>query len=338
MTKIHKLSLLQITGWLISFVLFTAYLRQRMLSYEWEYILGISISAFLSFAVIIYGYTYYLYPRFFSKARRLPFTLIVIGFFFVVVAARMILERKIVANLTEKGNFFYFGKAHFLYDVISVFIALMIAVMLKITLESLVEEKNREQLKRAQLETEMKLLKSQLQPHFIFNSLNNIYYEAYKEAPAVAVLIQKLSDLMRYMVSEASRDRVPVQTEIQFLHNYIHFENLRLRYEVPVVTRLRGDQRCLVPPLLVLTFIENAFKHGVDKTSNKNRIEIDLSCENGFFSYKVVNTLTGNDLEKNTGIGLKNLEERLKLLYGNQFELNFEKKSSEFHAYLKVPV
>src|ERR1700759_4059798 len=115
-------------------------------------------------------------------------------------------------------------------------------------------------------QAELNLLKSQVQPHFLFNTLNNIYYEAYREAPKTAKLIERLSDIMRYFVDESPKDEVSLATEIQFLENYIALEKIRIRHGIDLnfIQDCNKDQR--IPPMLLMTFVENIFKHGIDKS------------------------------------------------------------------------
>jgi len=188
-------------------------------------------------------------------------------------------------------------------------------------------------------QAELNLLKSQVQPHFLFNTLNNIYYEAYREAPRTAKLIERLSDIMRYFVDESPKDEVSVNTEIQFLENYIALEKIRIRHgiELNFVHECAPDLR--IPPMLLMTFVENIFKHGIDKSSSENKIEISLVQQKGSLIFKTKNLLhekPGND--EPYGFGIKNLRKRLQLLYGEKFELRIITADNFFTAFLKVPL
>src|SRR3569833_3148717 len=157
----------------------------------------------------------------------------------------------------------------------------------------------------------LNLLKSQVQPHFLFNTLNNIYYEAYREAPRTAGLIERLSDIMRYFVDESPKDEVSLQTEVQFIENYIALEKIRIRHdtEINFVKEYNPDAR--IPPMLLMTFVENIFKHGVDKSSRKNKIDLSLVHQNGYLLFLTNNRKVPKSQETSHGFGIENLRRRL---------------------------
>jgi LytS/YehU family sensor histidine kinase len=188
-------------------------------------------------------------------------------------------------------------------------------------------------------QAELNLLKSQVQPHFLFNTLNNIYYEAYLEAPRTAKLIERLSDIMRYFVDESPKDEVSLGTEIQFLENYIALEKIRIRHEVDLNFIKEVNTELRIPPMLLMTFVENIFKHGIDKSSSENKIEIALIQQNGDLLFKTKNRI--HDKAGSTepgGFGIENLKKRLTFLYQTRFELNIDTSDNYFTAYLKVPL
>jgi len=187
-------------------------------------------------------------------------------------------------------------------------------------------------------QAELNLLKSQVQPHFLFNTLNNIYYEAYREAPRTAGLIERLSDIMRYFVDESPKDEVSLQTEVQFIENYIALEKIRIRHntEINFVKEYNPDAR--IPPMLLMTFIENIFKHGIDKSSRKNKIDLSLVHQNGYLLFQTNNKKVPKTQETSHGFGIQNLRKRLDLLYGTAFELNVDCSGDQFTAFLKVPL
>jgi LytS/YehU family sensor histidine kinase len=188
-------------------------------------------------------------------------------------------------------------------------------------------------------QAELNLLKSQVQPHFLFNTLNNIYYEAYREAPYTAKLIERLSDIMRYFVDESPKDEVSLSTEIQFLENYIALEKIRIRHEISINFIHNFKDELRIPPMLLMTFVENIFKHGIDKSSSENKIELSLMQQGGYLVFQTQNTVheKAGSTEAN-GFGIMNLRKRLTLLYGAQFELNIDENNNCFIALLKVPI
>jgi len=188
-------------------------------------------------------------------------------------------------------------------------------------------------------QAELNLLKSQVQPHFLFNTLNNIYYEAYREAPRTAKLIERLSDIMRYFVDESPKDEVSLSTEIQFLENYIALEKIRIRHEIELDFIKDCNAEIRIPPMLLMTFVENIFKHGIDKSSSENKIEITLVQQDGYLLFQTKNRLhEKSGTNEPYGFGIKNLRKRLLLLYDERFELNVVTANNYFTAFLKVPL
>ena len=192
-----------------------------------------------------------------------------------------------------------------------------------------------QEVKQTQLNAEIKYLKYQVQPHFLFNTLNNIY-ALVDEAPNVAKQsIHTMSKMMRYVLHEASNHKVPIVKEIEFLERYIDLmqlrvpTNLTLEKNFPIV-----NQPIKIAPLILITFIENAFKHGIDAIK-KSYIKIDLEIEKNHIKYTVVNSYFP---EKGTitdsGIGLENLKKRLEILYPNQFNLAIKEENNAYIALL----
>jgi LytS/YehU family sensor histidine kinase len=192
-------------------------------------------------------------------------------------------------------------------------------------------------LQRSQFE--LKLLRAQVQPHFLFNTLNSMYYEAYMDSPRTALLIERLSDIMRYFVDQSSLETVPLATEVQFLDNYIALEKIRIRPEPEIEFEKQYDDGRPIPPMLLMTFVENIFKHGIDKISGINKIEISLVHQNGYLYFKTKNAINrhaGRTISD--GLGLKNLRKRLSILYDDHFELETVNDGQYFTASLKVPL
>ncbi len=171
------------------------------------------------------------------------------------------------------------------------FLTYLLSFIFRIALAYFSLKQQSEKILLQKSQAELNLLKSQVQPHFLFNTLNNIYYEAYREAPRTAKLIERLSDIMRYFVDESPKDEVSLSTEIQFLENYIVLEKIRIRHEIDLnfIQDCNPDLR--IPPMLLMTFVENIFKHGIDKSSNKNKIDMSLTQKDGYLLFETRNQI-----------------------------------------------
>ncbi len=204
---------------------------------------------------------------------------------------------------------------------------------IRITRDYYKNEKQKEEIEKEKLASEISLLKSQVNPHFLFNTLNGIYSIANKESKKTADAIVKLSDLMRYMLYEADKELVNLTKEISYIKNYIDLQKLRLFDNVKIKFEINGDfEKEMIEPMLLIPFIENAFKHGID---NEKRciIEINLKCERGRLEMKIANSIikAGENIDKiSSGIGLKNVKERLNLLYPNEHSLSISEKNNIF--------
>lgn len=190
---------------------------------------------------------------------------------------------------------------------------------------------------------DLQFLKSQINPHFLFNALNTLYGTALKEkSESTAEGIQKLGDMMRFMLHENHQDEISLGKEIEYLKNYLSLQKLRTQTSPEIIIEEHIDQQCSdqqIAPMLLIPFVENAFKHGIS-LQKKSWIRIKLQCNENHILFEVCNSIhidRENDPEKEkSGIGLQNVQERLKLLYEGKHELTFGARGNEFNARLSI--
>lgn len=332
-----QLLLLQIIGWTMAFVLFYVYLSTRLQSSL--YILAISLSSFASFMLIIYGYVYYLYPKFYHRLPKGVFVGYVTFYFSLVVAVRLGIEWVLIAPLASSSSIFNLGLTHLLYDIFSSFFALVIGILLVSVIDNVARQKREAELKRKQAEAELNQLKAQLQPHFLFNSFNNLYYDVYKTLPDVAKRIAMLSDIMRYFMEQSPKETVPLSTELDFIQNYIELERVRLPNPIVLDLEVKVPTGLTVPPMLLMPLVENLFKHGVDRVKENEQASLSLLHQGNQLVFTVINPLPNfKNKPLCTGLGLHNLRERLQLLYGNHFKLRAEAQQEKYVAQLSIPL
>jgi LytS/YehU family sensor histidine kinase len=177
-------------------------------------------------------------------------------------------------------------------------------------------------MENQKLGAELSLLKSQINPHFFFNTLNSIYSLAIIKSDRTPEAVLKLSELMRYIIYDTERKVVPLSKEVEYIANYIELQRLRLPDEVKVSLKTDlGESDAVIEPLLLLPFVENAFKHGVD-VEKGSRITIDIKLTGNRLSLHVENPLvedTGKIKDRHSGIGVNNTLKRLELLYHDNF-------------------
>lgn len=186
-------------------------------------------------------------------------------------------------------------------------------------------------------QAELSFFKAQINPHFLFNTLNNIYALAVSQSEHTAPSIMKLSRMMRYITEEAAEDFVPLEDEIICLENYIDLQRLRLNAKTKVEFNCEGEVRNItIAPLILMTFVENAFKYGVSNRF-ENRIEIRLNITDGRILFSCKNQIFETDLEtESTGIGISNTRKRLDFLYPDHYKLDIQKNEMQFIVALEL--
>lgn len=237
-------------------------------------------------------------------------------------------------NMNKRRNNRYFPGREAIF-------LLVLAVGLSISLlqQWLKVEQTKEEIEKEMLRTELSFLKTQINPHFFFNTLNNIYSLAITGSDKTASAILKLSAIMRYILTETKYDWVPIQSEIDFLNDYIELQKVRLTDNVALNVNINGNiTNQKVAPLLFIPFVENAFKYGVSTVEN-SFIHINLNVKENSIVFSVENSIAanaGNTLTETTGIGIKNVERRLALLYPDMHKLTIEKEKNTFRVTLTL--
>jgi sensor histidine kinase YesM len=194
-----------------------------------------------------------------------------------------------------------------------------------------------QQLMKEKVESELKFLKAQLNPHFLFNTLNNLYYLASQRSEKTASAILALSEMLDYVLHSGKTIFVPLEDELNQLRNYMALE--LLRYEGRVTTNLSVTGQpagCSIAPMVLVTLVENAFKHGVMVNTSKSLITINLDCKPDRMHVSMKNSRLSNTI--GNGVGLKNLRNQLNLLYGEQYSLSIDTSADDqFSVSLSLP-
>jgi LytS/YehU family sensor histidine kinase len=182
----------------------------------------------------------------------------------------------------------------------------------------------REDMEKQQIRSELSFLKAQINPHFFFNTLNNIYSFTLNKSPQAPMLVDKLNNTLCYMINECKAQFVYLEKEIQSLKDYIELEKIRYGSRLTIQVEIRGDyMNKLITPLLMIPFIENSFKHGASETIGSSWINIDFSTFKENFIFKVENSkpAPGTASQNGHGIGLTNTRRRLELLYPGEHSI-----------------
>ncbi len=198
------------------------------------------------------------------------------------------------------------------------------------------------ELEAKQSQAELNLLKSQVNPHFLFNSLNSIYSLILSKSDIAADAVMKLSDLMRYLLESTKKRKVLVKLELEFLQNYIDLEIIRLGKKANVSSNFHGDiSGKIISPLLLIPFIENCFKHGIGVNTKENMIEISIVLENDVLKLKTINNIAPqriNPSARKSGTGIDNVRKRLDLLYPGKHALDIKNNEKVFSIDLSIEI
>jgi two-component system, LytTR family, sensor kinase len=221
------------------------------------------------------------------------------------------------------------------------FLVLAVSTSIRITGQWYANEKIRKEMENQKLTAELSFLKSQINPHFFFNTLNSIYSLATRKSEKTPEAIIKLSLLMRYIIYESDKDFVPLDKELEYIRNYVELQRLRIKDDVIIIYNIEGEyQNKQIEPLLLLPFIENAFKHGIDYT-RACEILIHLIVKDDQLKLVVENPLIKKQPqlpEAHSGIGLANSRKRLQLLYQEQYKLNVIEENEKFRIELYLNI
>lgn len=214
-------------------------------------------------------------------------------------------------------------------------------MMLIKTVKTRFEEKQRiELLQKEKVTNELKFLKGQIQPHFLFNTLNNLYALTLSKSDLAPVVVLKLSDMLDFILYHSNQSSIPISKEIELIQGFIALETLRYVDKIAVdFKHVAPNNNIQIPPLLLLPLVENAFKHGVSASVEKAKIEIDLKVDLNHLSFEIFNTKPTNvipKIQEGNGIGTANLKRQLALEYPNNHSLEIEETKENYRVRLSV--
>lgn len=180
------------------------------------------------------------------------------------------------------------------------------------------------------LQTELKLLKAQINPHFIFNALNNIYSLTYMQSKNAPESVLKLSDMLRYVFYDCSRDRVKLSAELNYIENFTAFQQMKSEFEQNISLKTNVSEGADIAPMLFIPFVENAFKYSRIEESEEASVHIEMEQQKEKIYFCIENTVPGNKPNSGSGMGIKNVQHRLDIIYPKKYEL---KLTDEKHLY-----
>jgi len=214
---------------------------------------------------------------------------------------------------------------------------LLLGSIIRLAYSFLKNQNEKRMLENANLNAEVNFLKSQINPHFLFNTLNGIYSQAHNKSENTEYSILKLSELLRYVLYESGEEKVALEKDIQYINNYIDLQRLRISSKVTINYTVQGSQQGFsIAPLLLISFIENSFKHGISY-SQASTINIEIEIFEKTLTLQVSNPVVKSDTFTHSGgLGLKNVRRRLDLLYYGKYSLNIHQTDNLYFVYLKL--
>ncbi|MEM0993219.1 MAG: histidine kinase [Bacteroidota bacterium] len=296
-----------------------------------------TLRLFLPFIALIYINWLLLIPRFLAKKAYWKYSL---GLLATLLGMSFLLSFHEVFGGTSQ--FIAGGNVIFTFDSImeatgASLMALGFSTPIYLSYSWFSQQNQINLLENKRLNTELALLKSQINPHFFFNTLNNLYALTLDNSALASTVILKLSDLMRYTIYEGRAAQIELWQEIECLENYISLQHIRTQKAVNVQFKQSvDDDKIAIPPLLFLGFLENAFKHGVDGLRQDAFVSVDLLVEKGHLYFSILNNYDPEERPVGGGTGLDNVRRRLALLYPNQHELEIVDEHNVFRVDLSI--
>jgi two-component system LytT family sensor kinase len=291
-------------------------------SYEW-----LTISVMVGVLVPFYTF-YFLLPKLIEKKNRLIWYSIAL--IFLISYPYIVIHLSDEVKTIDTSNY----SSSFLFYLFFTFIGGLFRVFFK----WIAQNKQQDNLEKQNLKSELALLKYQINPHFLFNTLNNIDSLMQNDAQRASLALNKLSEIMRYMIYDSEKEKVSLKEELAYIESYISLQKLRVKNENKISFNITGDiNNIKIAPMLFITFVENAFKHSTLKKID-NSISIKLDVLENQINFSCINSLSSSPAEKDesSGIGLELIKKRLELIYPKTYELKIDKTEQSFAVNLKI--
>ncbi len=275
---------------------------------------------------VTYITIYVLLPNFYKEQKPIKNVIFIL---LLIIISLPIQEYIMHARFWSKELFATFLETCF---IVSIATAL---VMSKNWLNLHIEK---QAIEKEKVKAELAALKSQINPHFFFNTLNNIYSLVIRnENEKAAIILEELSDLMSKVLYESSASRITIEKELEIIQHYIHIQEMRFAANIELETKfIIHDKELMIPPMLLFFFVENCYKHSGNMIGEKIRISLELKVIRQTIFFKAVNTIPQNATIQNKGVGIENTRKRLNLIYKTEYELKTIIKDHEFIVELTI--
>jgi two-component system, LytTR family, sensor kinase len=336
---IKRFKLYHLLFWLI---FFAGWYFLRYQDYSTQSLaLRITAVKVLDLALMVYITNLLLIPHLLYKRRYVLFTVIYV----VMIFCSSILKVTILGQIMHIPNFSVWDnfKQRFYDNIIPHYLLVSTGAALKLLTDYVTAQKRLTEITKERAEAELKFLKSQINPHFLFNSLNSVYFLIDKSNKEARDALHKFSEMLRYQLYECGGEKIGIEKELMYLQDYVDLQRLRKDEHYKVNFQCANDVKGFsIEPLLLIPFVENSFKHLSHFSSGKiNQVDIDVSRSNGHFVFSVANTVdysSKGSSEPVGGIGLKNVKRRLELLYPDKHDLQIKEDEGWFKIALSLNI
>ncbi len=293
----------------------------------------------IDLAMMIYITNYILLPRLFYKKKYVVFVLA----FILLVVSSSVLKMNILGRIMNTPQLYSLSgdlKTRIYDNVIPHFFLVIAGAAVKLMIDYSSLQQRMAETAKEKAEAELNFLKSQINPHFLFNSLNSVYFLIDKNNAEARQSLHKFSDMLRYQLYEVNGAKIPVEKEISYLEDYVDLQTLRKDEHYSVTFNYSPQVRDFsIEPLLLIPFVENAFKHVSSHTDKSNFIKLELSRNNGQFIFSAENSRDqAKTSDPHSGIGLNNVKRRLELLYPGKHELTIADENGIYKVDLRLKI
>ena len=334
-----------IVFWLV-YILFNIF-RWGNVHHDFVYSLKTNLLGFPIHMALAYLNIYFLMPRFVYTKKYLTYTLLLLASLYMGLLIKFNLTYYLVSTnvMPEWGDTESLTLNYAIITMLGELYVMSFVTAIKITVDWLNESRKLHEVEKRQLTTELKFLRSQVSPHFFFNTLNNIYSLTLEKSDRAPQIVLRLSELMRYLLYSTDKPYQELTKEIECIQNYIDLERIRFDKTLNIDMNVSGEiEGKGIAPMLLIPFVENCFKHGANKSIGEVQIKINLEVKDNILKFEVSNNIPQNKKEHLTtptdgGIGLTNVKKRLEIGYEpNDYDLSIFEEDKMFNVILKLKV
>jgi len=308
---------------------------------DYIYSLKSNLVEFPLHIILVYINLYFFIPRFLvSKKYEVYISWILFSLGVLYILRTGLNYLLVTENIWPEADGFQnaFTFNHIIAVVIGELYVVALATAVKLAVDWVNQKQRLENLQKEQLQTELNFLKAQIQPHFFFNTLNNLYALTLVKSEEASEVVLKLSDIMQYVIYDASNSQAPLHKEISYIKNYISLEKIRHGDELQISIECEDNlEEVCIPPLIYLSFIENVFKHGVRNNPNFY-VKIKFWIEEDQLHFSSENNYIETLFFDEGGLGVLNTKRRLDLRFKEEYSLKINSKDNIYKVHLSIPI